>query len=127
MPTLFSLINIILVLIYPQCVTIHAVANLVVIILRHGAMLTISWYLLRTPRRSSSHPNQIPTYLLTMLPNNTFLKQTNDECPDQPKAVWILVSSVENQLNLILSLIGLPSADGGGDPAGAEPAAIDAT
>jgi hypothetical protein len=89
------------------------------LILFHGISLG-------TPTRSSSHSNQTPNVLATNATEYTFLKQMDDDYPDQPEAVWILVSTADSQLNLILSLIGLPSVDGGGDPAGAEPAVIDA-
>ena len=59
-----------------------------------------------------------------MLPNNALLNSMKAEYPDQPEAVGFLVSGAESQLNLILNLMGLPSADGGGDPTGAEPATV---
>ena len=49
----------------------------------------------------------------------------NTVYPDQLETAGFLVSSAESQRNLIFSLIGLPSVDGGGDPAAAEPAAIE--
>lgn len=55
----------------------------------------------------------------------TILKQMNTVYPDQLEIAGFLVSSAESQRNLIFSLIGLPSLDGGGDPATAEPAAIE--
>jgi hypothetical protein len=50
---------------------------------------------LGTPTRSSSHSNQTPNLLATDATEYTFLKQMNDDYPDQPEAVWILVSSAD--------------------------------